>query len=166
MRRLGVLAVLLGLAILMPTSALSDVGGTNRPFKSSSVGVTTVHVLTGQLQNSSSGTASHVGLFMRQDAAQVIPHPGAPSGYDGSSTLTAANGDQITMHCVGTSTTPDAGVHSTSVLTCTLADGTGRFSDVSGSITTTSHSTMTGFDGATMTATYASVSSADGWISY
>ena len=159
-------AALVGIALLLPASAAGGSRGIDRPFHSSSSGLTSVKLQTGELWNDSGGNATHLGLFTRHDVAQIVPHPGAPSGYVGTSVLTAANGDEIVMRCVGTSTTADNGVHSTSVVTCTLTSGTGRFAAVSGSIVSTSHSTLAGVDPVTMTATYESESAAEGQISY
>jgi hypothetical protein len=92
------------------------------------------------------GQASHMGRALEQRAAtfdfSLLRATGC-SPSPGTSTLTAANGDQVIMSIVGTvcSTGP-----STSTLTFAyvVTGGTGRFEEATGSGTGTAHGTTTG----------------------
>lgn len=166
MRTLTLLVGLLAAGLLAPTALHASAEGVDRPFVSRSSGVSTIKLLTGHMHNTSTGTATHFGAFTRVDLAQLVPHPGAPTGVLSTSTLTTANGDRMLMDCVGTSTSADNNLHSTTVVTCTVTGGTGRFTDATGSIVSTTQSARTAVDTATMTASYTSESTAKGTISY
>jgi hypothetical protein len=86
----------------------------------------------------------------------------------GPLTLTAANGDQVFTTCTGggTASAPAPAVGETTdyTLVCTVTGGTGRFSDASGTATTTGHQEFTSVSGTT--ATSSNTATTTGRISY
>ena len=129
---LGVLV--LALVALSPTSATAKAGGTDRPVKG-----TTSGTVTGTLTSpigitiDLTGVASHVGKYsVHLEGVGVIS--GGEVVGDGTFTLVAANGDQLTGPFESSGPLELTAVHpSTAVLTIT--GGTGRFADASGTIT-------------------------------
>ena len=131
---LVVVGFVVALAVLSPASALGKAGGTDRPVKGTASGTVT-GVLGAPLDITIdlAGVATHVGKYsVHLDAVGVIS--GGEVVGDGTFTLVAANGDQLTGPFEFTSLLEFTAVHpSTAFLTIT--GGTGRFADASGTIT-------------------------------
>jgi hypothetical protein len=135
--------VLLALAVgvVLPGSALSAAGGSDRPVKGSFTGTATLNLLTGQTDAVGSGTGSHVGLATVEEHSQLVPTGETTFSRSGTWTGTAANGDQIFATSTGTLTFTDA-THAIAVVTYTVTGGTGRFADATGTMTATVHATV------------------------
>ena len=131
----AVAGLVLALAVLGPSAALGKAGGTDRPVKG-----TTSGTVTGKLGSplgitiDLSGVATHLGKYsVHVDAVGVIS--GGEVLVDGTFTVVAANGDQLTGTTTFTSPLSQlAEVHTTTAF-LTITGGTGRFADASGTIT-------------------------------
>lgn len=127
--------LVLALAALSPTSAAAKASGTDRPVKGTTSGTVT-GVLGAPLGITIdlTGKVTHLGKYsVHIDAVGVIS--GGEVVVDGTFTVVAANGDQLTGPA--TTTTPLsqlAEVHTTTAF-LTITGGTGRFADASGTIT-------------------------------
>jgi hypothetical protein len=137
MRRMIFLAGLaLAVSVLVPSSALPAVGGSDLPLKGSFSGTTAHNLATGHLDAVSTGEFTHFGLTTLEQSVQVAPTGPTTRSWSGIWTLTAANGDQLSGTSVGTGTLTDS-THITFVLDYTSSGGTGRFSDASATFTIT-----------------------------
>ena len=126
--------LVLALAALSPASALAKAGGTDRHVKGTTSGTVTGTLgATIGVTIDLTGVATHVGKYSGHfDAVGVIS--GGEVVGDGTFTLVAANGDQLTGPFEFSSQLEFTAVHpSTAFLTIT--GGTGRFADASGTIT-------------------------------
>src|SRR5262245_9765838 len=127
--------LILALGVLAPVGALGKAGGTDRPVQGTTSGTVT-GTLTSPLGITVdlTGVATHLGKYsVHIDAVGVIS--GGEVEVDGTFTVVAANGDQLTG--TATTTTPLsqlAEVHTTTAF-LTITGGTGRFSDASGTLT-------------------------------
>jgi hypothetical protein len=127
--------LILALGVLAPVGALGKAGGTDRPVKGTASGTVT-GTLTSPLGITIdlTGKVTHLGKYSAHiDAVGVIS--GGEVVVDGTFTVVAANGDQLTG--TATTTTPLsqlAEVHTTTAF-LTITGGTGRFADASGTIT-------------------------------
>lgn len=89
------------------------------------------------IQNvSGTGIASHLGASTFEATAHVTVTRNPPFAVTGTRTITAANGDQLFTTFTGTSTPVVKGMNGAD-LHETIIGGTGRFSDATGSFTTT-----------------------------
>jgi hypothetical protein len=162
-RKLMMLAgLVLTVAVLSPASASANVGGTDRPFTGTVSSTVSLNVLTGALTVDGEGVATHLGEFTTSLEGTVTITPTGTFG-SGTQTIVAGNGDELT----GTYTlsTPGApGVAHTTTLVSTATGGTGRFSDASGTVTSTLEVTPISFNGVTLV--NRSVGTATGQISY
>ena len=126
--------LVLALAALSPASALAKAGGTDRPMKGTASGTVTV-TLTSPLGITIdlTGKATHLGKYsVHIDAVGVIS--GGEVVVDGTFTVVAANGDQLTGTATFTAPLPSGNIH-TATAFLTITGGTGRFADASGTIT-------------------------------
>jgi hypothetical protein len=144
--------MLLGLALtvaaLSPAAALAKAGGTDRPLTGSGSGTLTLNLPTGAFASDATEVDSHSGkVTVHSEGTFVLTGPGT-FAVSGTSTSMAANGDQLTSTFTGTGTI--SGTESTTTIVSTLTGGTGRFEDVSGTATTTSHGTTISSDGVTV----------------
>ena len=153
-KRMGVLVgLVLVLAAFNPSLALAKPGGTDRPWKSSGTGTSVLNVATGTGTSEIAGHAAHLG---KVTTGTVTLTPTAdPNTFTitGTGTFVAANGDRLFTTTAGTTTTTGPQVGATAELTFvnTITGGTGRFSDASGSFTTTGTSVIVSIVGTTVT---------------
>lgn len=82
------------------------------------------------------GHASHLGRST-VSSEQIIDFTTSPPTLAGTTVFIAANGDELHATHAGTSGVPDAGGTATFSGVFDFVDGTGRFSDVSGSVSFT-----------------------------
>jgi hypothetical protein len=145
MRRMMFLASLasaLVVGALGPAGASSAVGGSNLPVKGSGSGTFTYNPLTAQGDIAGSGEMTHLGrVTFNENSQYVFTSPTTFIGYF-TSTLTAANGDQLFMTGVANGVLTD-GTHATETGDWTLTSGTGRFMDASLTASPTIHVTFT-----------------------
>lgn len=141
---------LAGLALaavaLGPTPALAT--AKDLPVRGTISGTAGVNVQTLGLTVDFTGVATHLGEYTaHQEGTLQI----TPEGTEGSGTVTivAADGDQatgaFTLATPGLPTEP----HTTTGVT-TITGGTGRFSDASGTLRTTTETSPISFDGVTL----------------
>jgi hypothetical protein len=131
---LMVCGLVLALAALAPASALAKAGGTDRPVKGTTSGTVT-GTLTSPLGITIdlTGRVTHLGKYsVHIDAVGVIS--GGEVVGDGTFTVVAANGDQLTGTTTFTAPLPGGNVHTTTAF-LTITGGTGRFADASGTMT-------------------------------
>jgi hypothetical protein len=76
------------------------------------------------------GLAFHMGVSLFEGEAQAWP--GQTIIQKGDGTLSAANGDTITVHYEGTAVVTDGGLHIVTDGWYEVTDGTGRFEGVTG----------------------------------
>lgn len=134
--RVGVIAGAVLLALTVATGALSEAGGTDRPFKGSLVGEAwTVPDSTCPLgvrtMSEGSGVASHLGsISMVSDHCFALPN----LDTGGHQTIVAANGDELHMTYEGTSdpAIPVPGEIITVTTEGVIVGGTGRFANATG----------------------------------
>ena len=82
------------------------------------------------------GKASHMGKTTYEANGTVDIFAKPVSAVD-TTTLTAANGDQIFMNSIGIANPPDANGVTRVTITSTITGGTGRFAHASGTLTGT-----------------------------
>ncbi len=137
-------------AALSPASAPADIGGTDRPVKGSGSGLVSINTQALTLTADATGAISHLGENV---TAHVDAHlvGQTPDGVilQGTQTVVADNGDQLTGTVTITGPGPTLSVHPTTAV-MTVAGGTGRFADASGTITIDSIATPFSFDGVTL----------------
>lgn len=88
------------------------------------------------VRSSGPGIASHLGKA-EFEANSTVNFTVQPAQINGTATITAANGDSFTTSFTGTST-PNGDGTATGYFSHTITGGTGRFSDISGSLTAVS----------------------------
>jgi hypothetical protein len=132
-----------------PASALAKAGGTDRPWTSSTTATATLDLVTLSATSVGSGHAAHLGKVTQNPTIALTPTgPGTFTGA-GTSTIVAANGDQLFGTFTETLTT--TGPHPEFAFVITITGGTGRFADASGRMTGTGSSVITSAVGATVT---------------
>jgi hypothetical protein len=130
-----VAGLVLAIAALCASSALAKAGGTDRPVKGKSSGISIFCPATGELSENNSGVMAHLGKFTGHEegtvAFTVFP------AFEGSGTfgLVAANGDQVTGTWTVTGEATFNPFGHTATIVLTVLDGSGRFADASGTIT-------------------------------
>lgn len=140
-------SLVLGAGLISPGAALAAVGGTNLPLKGHTTGILSFDSSTGQFTSSSSGVGSLVGAFTVTNSGSLIPTgfnpPLVPYSVMGTQTVVAANGDQLfgTLNGVGVNDIATSTANGTNVIT--IAGGTGRFANATGSYTVTYKSQAT-----------------------
>ena len=140
--------VVAGLAVVLlalsPASALAKAGGTDRPVKGTATGNVTVTLAVPLgITIDLTGVATHFGKYSAHIDADGDIIGGGVVG-DGTFTLVAANGDQVTGPVQFTGTLPTSDFHTTTAV-LTITGGTGRFADASGTITSQNLVTPTCF---------------------
>ncbi len=127
---MAVITALLFLSLASPAVAADQV-----PFKGrleGSVAVTVTVPPFASVFAEGTGNATHLGRFTWEFPHMVNQ---AIRVGEGTYTLTAANGDTVTIDVTGTATLIAPGVLSTTE-TGTITGGTGRFADATGTFTT------------------------------
>ena len=139
----------LALVALSPASALAKAGGTDRPVKGTVSGTVSVNVQTLAMTADASGVATHLGKYSTSLEGTVAITAEGTAG-SGTQTIVAANGDQATAtYTLSTPGLPTTAAHTTTLVT-TVTGGTGRFSDASGTLTSTTAVSPISFDGVTL----------------
>jgi hypothetical protein len=125
--------LVLAVAALSPTSALAKAGGTDRPVKGTALGDVAVTIPGLHVTTDASGVLTHLGKYTGhfEGSAQIV---GGRTLVEGTFTLVAANGDQLTGTWTLNGSLPSGEVHTATVV-LTITGGTGRFADASGTIT-------------------------------
>jgi hypothetical protein len=134
MRKAILLAgLVLAVSALSATTALAKAGGTNRPVKGTALGEVTVPIPSLHLTADASGVLTHLGKYTGhfEGSAEIV---GGRTLGEGTVTLVAANGDELTGTFTLNGALPSGEVHSLTVV-LTITGGTGRFADASGTIT-------------------------------
>jgi hypothetical protein len=161
-------SLLAACTVALPAAAIAKPGGTDRPIKGSTTGTTTVDLAALTGSDLSTGVFSHMGkTTVSSNFAIVLPSP-TTFQVSGPLTTTAANGDQVFWTCTGNGTAsapaPAVGETTDYTLVCTATGGTGRFSDATGTTTTTGHQEFVSIVGTTATST--NTATTTGRISY
>lgn len=138
-RPLALLALLAGAGL--PGQLRADGDSQPRPFRGTAAGVVTGMVPPNGLVIESTGTATHLGRFTREERLFLNPD----GSFSGTIVFTAANGDELWVEFEGAFTSP-----TTAVGTYTFTGGTGRFADATGEATFTAYTP----DGVHVTATF------------
>jgi hypothetical protein len=127
------IGLVLALAALAPASAPAKAGGTDRPVKGTVAGDVTVPVPSLQLTTDVSGVMTHLGNYTGhfEGSAEIV---GGRTLGEGTFTVVAANGDDLTGTFTLNGALPSGASHSLTVV-ITVAGGSGRFADASGTIT-------------------------------
>ena len=146
-------ALLLALAVVAPGVAAGKAGGTDRPAKGTLSGTTTADLATGTAISEGTGILSHLGkVTYTNNTSFTIA--GTTLTATGTSTTTAANGDQVFATFTGTaqlsSPVPAVGGTTEATLVITITGGTGRFSDASGTLTANLHQEVVSIAGTTI----------------
>jgi hypothetical protein len=143
--------LLLALVVLAPGVALGKAHGFDRPITGAFSQTATLDVATGSGTSEGTGIFSHLGkITLVSNGSGTIT--GSTINFTGTSTLSAANGDQLFGTYIGTeqlSSIPAAGQVNELTLVLTITGGTGRFADASGTLTIDIHQEIVSFDGAT-----------------
>ena len=141
LRRLILISSLVLAVIAMsPAAAMGAAKGTDLPLIGRGTGTNTVNLATGAATNMGSGQLSHLGA-VAASGVQTIALTGPNTiSFTGATTTVAANGDELFTTTSGTGTLTSTG-SATATTFKTIAGGTGRFADASGTFTTTSLST-------------------------
>ncbi len=152
MRKLAILAMVLGLAMVSTPAAGAD--SASRPFKGSVVGSVSF-ILGSECENYgglnvrtdgyATGTASHLGRTI------MISRHCSPEGSDpitdGLMTLVAANGDEMYIEYTGVNSPPDPFTWIlVSEIDFVITGGTGRFEGAEGGGAMTAYVLFEGFD--------------------
>jgi hypothetical protein len=127
------IGLVLAFAALAPASALAKAGGTDRPMKGTVVGTVTVPIPSLQLTTDASGALTHLGKYTGhfEGSGEIV---GGRTLGEGTFTVVAANGDQLTGTFTLNGSLPSGEPHSLTVF-LTITGGTGRFADASGTLT-------------------------------
>jgi hypothetical protein len=147
-KMLTLASLALAVAALSPASAVAKAGGADRPVKDTGSGTVSINVQTGAVTGDFTGVATHGGEYTGHLEATITA--ATPEGVvvEGTQTIVADNGDQITGDVTITGPGTTTAHQTTGIMTVT--GGTGRFADASGTITTTSEATPFSFDGVTL----------------
>jgi hypothetical protein len=146
-------ALLLALAVVAPGVAAGKAGGTDRPLKGSFSQTTTGDLATGTAISEGTGIFSHLGKSTIRNVGSVTL-TGSTVNITGTSTTTAANGDQLFATYTGSgqvsSPVPTVGDINQFAFVATITGGTGRFSDASGTFTVDVQMEVVSFAGTTL----------------
>jgi hypothetical protein len=125
--------LVLAVIALSPTTALAKAGGTDRPVKGTALGDVTATIPGLRLTADVSGVLTHLGKYTGhfEGSGEIV---GGRTLGEGTGTLVAANGDELTATFTLNGALPGGEVHSLTVV-LTITGGTGRFVDASGTIT-------------------------------
>lgn len=146
-------ALLLALAVVAPGAAVGKAGGTDRPVKGSFSQTTIGDLATGTAISEGTGILSHLGKSTLTNIGSFTL-TGSTVTVTGTSTTTAANGDQLFATYTGTaqvsSPIPVVGETNEFTFVFTVTRGTGRFSDASGTATVDLQQEIVSFVGTTI----------------
>jgi hypothetical protein len=162
LRKLIVLSCLvLAVVAMTPAAAMGAAKGTDRPLTGTTTGTETINLITGAGTGMTSGQFSLLGAVQNGNDLQFTLVGTNGFSFTGTETDVAANGDKLfqTISGEGSIGPPE---QSSSVNTIT--GGTGRFTDASGTLTTTGVSTSVSIVGSIETVT--STTTFKGTISY
>ncbi len=124
----------LAFAVLSPAAALANAGGTDRPIKGSGTGTITLNPVTGAFTGVVPGVSSHLGnVTVQIEGTGARLSDGSFAG-SGTTTIVAANGDELTGTMTLTQTVLPTG-RTTTTVAVTITGGTGQFADASGTLT-------------------------------
>jgi hypothetical protein len=125
--------LVLAVSSLIPAAALAKAGGTDRPLKGTAAGSVTVTIPGLHLTTDVSGVMTHLGKFSGhfEGNAEIV---GGRTLGEGTFTVVAANGDELTGTFTLNGALPSGEVH-TATAVLTITGGTGRFADASGTVT-------------------------------
>ena len=157
------IALVLAVAALAPTSALAKAKGTDRPTKGTFSGTSTRDLSTGTFFADRTGNNTQLGRVTTHSEGTFAP-VGSVVVFSGTYTTVAANGDKITGTIQGTSTHASLTGELEATAVATITGGTGRFEDASGQSTITQHSVLVSFVGALLVTK--DTGTATGTISY
>jgi hypothetical protein len=134
---IALFSLVLTLGCLAPTPpTLGATGGTDRPIGGTVSGTVEINVLTGAFAADTSGTAMHLGTYAaRFEGAGGLTPQGTFAGT-GTFSIAAADGDRLAGTFTLTGPAPSREPHSATI-TATIAGGTGRFANASGTLTST-----------------------------
>jgi hypothetical protein len=168
-RTLLILVTLLALAVVAPAAAVAKRGGAERPWKGRASGTVTFNVAAAPFPATATGTGrlSHLGKSEYTQQFTITLTGPTTFTVAGTQTVTAANGDMLFMTFTGAGELAgpfDVGQSSETTADLTVTGGTGRFSDATGTQTSTVLTTVDSIVGTTVTATQSS--RASGRISY
>jgi hypothetical protein len=127
------IALVLAFAALAPPSALAKAGGTDRPVQGTALGDVMVAIPALNISTDTSGVMTHLGKYTAhfEGSAEIV---GGRTLGEGTFTVVAANGDELTGTFALNGALPSGEPHSLTVV-LTVTGGTGRFADASGTIT-------------------------------
>jgi hypothetical protein len=153
-RLLGLTSLVLALVIATPGAGLAKPGGTDRPVKGKTSGTSTINLATGTATSQGTGNISHLGKTTYTLNLTTAPTGPTTIALSGTGTLVAANGDQVFVTITGTATVPSlvpaVGDRNSFTFVSTITGGTGRFSDASGTSTSTGRQEVVSVVGATV----------------
>jgi hypothetical protein len=145
--------LLLALVLLAPGVALGKARGTDRPLKGSFSQTSTLDIASGTATSEATGNFSHLGKTTLVSSGSGTVS-GSTINFTGTSTTSAANGDQLFGTFIGTaqvsSPIPVVGQVNEFTFVLTITGGTGRFTDASGTLTIEVQQEIVSFDGATI----------------
>ncbi len=162
LRRLIFLSSLvLAVAALSPAATLGAAKGTQRPaptggchrsprahtVKGPSTATAIVNLATGLGTYDATGHVSHLGKFTLHGDFTSFTFTGNTLAFTATETVVASNGDELFITATGTGTFNPSEI----VELQTITGGSGRFSEASGTITTTTHSVIVSIVGSTVT---------------
>ncbi len=153
----------LAVAVLSPSAAVANKGGTDRPIKDDETGTSVLNLLTGAFVADTTGVESHLGRVASHQEGVVTTTGPTTFTVTGSEIKVAANGDELFETFSGSGTLDAAGV-ATGPVVVTYTGGTGRFVTASGSAT--GQFSQVPISTAGTTATFATSVSLSGTISY
>jgi hypothetical protein len=145
-----VVGLALALAALAPASVLAKAGGTDRPVKGMSSGISRYNPLTMDFSEDNAGVLTHFGRTTGHEEGTLAFTPFPAFAGSGTATLVAANGDEATATWTATGEVkPDLSGHTATIVLTITPGGTGRFADASGTITVIQDGTTLFREGAT-----------------
>jgi uncharacterized protein YdeI (BOF family) len=150
MRRFTIILALLAVAAVSPAAAFGKAKGTDRPVSGKTTSTTTVDIAPpGSGTSVGVGQISHLGRTTFTNDFTSVTITGETVSFTLTGIIVAANGDEIFTTGIGTGTLTATGSEAT--LVSTITGGTGRFTDASGTITTTISSENVSLVGTTLT---------------
>jgi hypothetical protein len=153
-RVLVVASLAVALGVVAPGAGVAKRGGTDRPVKGSTSGTSTLDLATGTGTSQGTGRFSHLGKTTYTLNFSFALSGPTTVALSGTGTLVAANGDQVFVTFTGTATVPSpvpaVGQSVEFTFVSTITGGTGRFSDASGTTTSTGHQEVVSVVGTTV----------------
>jgi hypothetical protein len=131
-KALMIAGLILAVGALAPVGALAKAGGTDRPIKDTSSGTISVDA-TLAFTADTTGRIAHLGRATTHLEGVVTPTGPNTFNVDGTSTVVAANGDELFATFSGSGTNDGSG-NSEGPEVTTITGGTGRFENASGTL--------------------------------